>query len=59
MAELAHCIIVFQEQELGICFSDKGILVWHLFSLGRVMPMPFNLESSWQPIYSTVLCCLM
>ena len=39
MAELAHCIIVSYSQELGICISDKGILVWHLFSLGRLMPM--------------------
>ena len=31
VAELAHCIIGFQMQELGVCLSDKGILVWHLF----------------------------
>ena len=31
MAELAHCITVFYMQELGICFADTGILVWHLF----------------------------
>ena len=32
VAELAHCIIVFYTQELGTCFGDIGILVWHLFS---------------------------
>ena len=25
--ELAHCIIVFKTKELGICFSDKGVLI--------------------------------
>ena len=39
MAELAHCIIVDLTQELGICFFDKGILVWNLFSLEFLMPM--------------------
>ena len=38
MAELTHCIRVFLRQELGICFFDKKILVWHLFSLGFLMP---------------------
>ena len=46
-------------KELGICFSDKGILVWRLFSLRRLTSMPFNLKSSGQPRYSTVSCCLM
>ena len=36
VAELAHGIIVFYTQEVGTCFVDAGILVWHLFSLGRL-----------------------
>ena len=36
--ELAHYIMVFYKQELGTCFGDTGILVWHLFSLGLLKP---------------------
>ena len=27
VAELAHCIIIFNTQDLGTCFGDTGILV--------------------------------
>ena len=56
MAELAHCIIVSYSQELGICISDKGILVWHLFSLGRLMPMLRHLIWSQVGNQDTLLC---
>ena len=39
VAELAHWIIVFQTQKLGICFFDKEILVWDLFSAGFLIPL--------------------
>ena len=38
VTELAHYIMVFYKQELGTCFGDTGILVWHLFSLGLLKP---------------------
>ena len=43
VTELAHYIIVFYTQGLGTCFSDKGILVCHLFSLGLLKPSVLHL----------------
>ena len=43
LAELAHCVVVFYAQELGTCFDDTGILVWHLFSLGLMKPSLLHL----------------
>ena len=60
VAELVHYIIVFCTQGLGTCFGDTEILVWHLFFRNfEATASPLNLESSWQPGYSAVLCCLM
>ena len=43
VAELGHYIIVFYTQGLGTCFSDTGILIWHLFSLGLLKPSLLHL----------------
>ena len=43
VSELAHCVMVFYTQELGTCFGDTGILVWHLFSLGLLKPLLLHL----------------
>ena len=59
VVELVHYIIVFYTQESGTCFGDTGVLVYHLLFLGLLIASPLNLESSWQPRYCTVLCCLM
>ena len=61
VAELAHYIIVFYTQELRY-------LLWRCrnFSLAFIfirtfeaIASPLNLESGWQPRYSTVSSCLM
>ena len=59
-AELDHYIMVFYRQESRTCFGDTGILVQHLFfRTFEAIASPLTLESSWQPRYSTVSCCLM
>ena len=59
-AEIAHYIIVFYMQGLGTCYGNTGILVSHLFFFQlEAIVSPLNLESGFQPRYSTVLCCLM
>ena len=45
-AELAHCIIVCYAQDLGTCFVDIRILVWHLFPLGLLKPLLLHLIQS-------------
>ena len=42
-AELAHFITVFYTQELSTFFSDTGILVLHLFSLGLLKSLLLQL----------------
>ena len=42
-AELVHCIIVCYAQDLGTCFVDTRILVWHLFPLGLLKPVLLHL----------------
>ena len=65
LAELAHYIIliVYYRQGLGTCFGDTGILAQHLFVFFftfEAIASPLNLESSWQPRYSTTVSyCLM
>ena len=63
LAELAHYIIliVYYTQGLGTCFGDTGILAQHLFFFFtfEAIASPLNLESNWQPRYSTVSYCLM
>ena len=51
VAELARWIIVIKRQKSGICFFDKEILVWDLFSPGffYANASPLKLESSWYP----------
>ena len=43
-------------QELGICFLDKGLLVWHLFSVGLLMPMLRHVIQSRVGNQDTLLC---
>ena len=38
VAESAHRIIVFQTQELDICFVFTVSVVWDLYSLGPLKP---------------------
>ena len=58
VAELMHCIIVFYMQDSETCFADTGICICVLVLLKPYpsLASPLNLESSWQPRYSTVLC---
>ena len=56
VAELAHWIIVFSTQKLGICFFDKEILVWGLFSEGFLMPMLRHLIQSQVGMQGILLC---
>ena len=43
VTELAHYVIVLYTQGLGTCFGDTGILVYHLFFLGLLMPSLLHL----------------
>ena len=58
VAELMHCIIVFYMQDSETCFADTGICICVLVLLKPYpsLASPLNLESSWQPRYSTFLC---
>ena len=43
VAELEHCIIVSEIQDLGTFFVNTVILVWHLFFLGLLKPSLIHL----------------
>ena len=43
-------------QGLGVCFSDKEILVWHLFSLDHLMPILRYFIYSQVGKQDTLLC---
>ena len=60
VAELAHYIIVFYTQGLGLGLAiQEFYFSIYFFRAFEAIAFLLNLYSSWQLRYSTVSCCLM
>ena len=60
VAELAHYIIVLYAGVRYLLWQYRNFsLAFIFFRTFEAIASPLNLESSWQPSYSTVSCCLM